>query len=320
MSGVTQVEIKESAPTLKELLKQQNTPFNYSKAQALYFLKSQKCETVQSAANLVGRHRITVHRWLKQYKEGGLSALLEINKSPGCPKKIPVEVVAKLQQELRDPEGFLSDEESRIWLLALQDIPVSYMTAYRLTREKLKSKPKVPRPRHIRQKPGASEEFRKNLPQKLKTEKEKIKRRWEYKRKLRFWNGDETRIGMKTKMGKVITLKGVKPIGNHQWEFKNYYVYGAIEPETGELFWCECSHLNRDCFEIFLQQMSAYYPEDIHIIQVDNAPFHTSNDLEVPAHIILLFHPPLLSRGEYERTVVGITETIFAMDGVWESR
>ena len=99
MSGVTQVEIKESASTLKELLKQQNTPLNYSKVQVLYFLKSQKCETVQSAANLVERHRITVHRWLKRYKEGGLSALLEIRKSPGRPKKIPVEVVAKFQQD-----------------------------------------------------------------------------------------------------------------------------------------------------------------------------------------------------------------------------
>ncbi|MBW4573586.1 MAG: helix-turn-helix domain-containing protein [Tolypothrix carrinoi HA7290-LM1] len=38
---------------------------------------------MQHLAVVLGRGRITVQRWLKLYREGGLSSLLELNKSPG---------------------------------------------------------------------------------------------------------------------------------------------------------------------------------------------------------------------------------------------
>jgi putative transposase len=43
---------------------------------------------------------------------------------------------------------------------------------------------------------------------------------------------------------------------------------------------------------MFLEKFAALYPEEIHIIQVDNGAFHFSNYLRVPANIILLFQPP----------------------------
>ena len=54
----------------------------------------------------------------------------------------------------------------------------------------------------------------------------------------------------------------------------------------------EFSHLNGDCFEIYLEKFAEEYPDEIHIIQLDNAPFHPSQDLEIPSNIILLFQPP----------------------------
>ncbi len=45
-------------------------------------------------------------------------------------------------------------------------------------------------------------------------------------KKIRFWCSDETRIGLKTIRGKVITLKGVKPKGTQQWEYKYLWLYG----------------------------------------------------------------------------------------------
>ena len=67
---------------------------------------------------------------------------------------------------------------------------------------------------------------------------------------------------------------------------KSYYVYGLVEPVGGRSFFFEFSHLNADCFEIYLEKFAEEYPNEIHIIQLDNAPFHTAQDLEVPAHII----------------------------------
>jgi hypothetical protein len=41
-----------------------------------------------------------------------------------------------------------------------------------------------------------------------------------------------------------------------------------------------------------LQQLSLQYPDELHIIQVDNAPGHLLSTSELPENIILLFPPP----------------------------
>jgi putative transposase len=43
---------------------------------------------------------------------------------------------------------------------------------------------------------------------------------------------------------------------------------------------------------MFLEHLATLYPEDIHVIQVDNGAFHFSKYLRVPENIILLFQPP----------------------------
>ena len=53
---------------------------------------------------------------------------------------------------------------------------------------------------------------------------------------VRFFCQDETRIGLKTISGRKITAKGVKPKGKVQWQFKATYLYGVVEPATGEHF------------------------------------------------------------------------------------
>jgi hypothetical protein len=54
------------------------------------------------------------------------------------------------------------------------------------------------------------------------------------KKGLKYWCQDETRLGLKTIERKKITAIGVKPIGKVQWNFKAYYLYGAVAPQTGE--------------------------------------------------------------------------------------
>ena len=110
--------------------------------------------------------------------------------------------------------------------------------------------------------------------------------------KVRFFYQDETRIGLKTISGRKITAKGVKPRGKVQWIFQSTYLYGVVEPQTGENFFYEFSHLNSQCFQIFLELVSKAFPEDILIIQLDNAGFHKAKKLVVPKNIILMFQPP----------------------------
>ncbi|HEY9299589.1 MAG TPA: transposase, partial [Phormidium sp.] len=110
--------------------------------------------------------------------------------------------------------------------------------------------------------------------------------------KVRFFCSEETRIGLKTISGRKITARGVKPIGQVQWKFQATYIYGVVEPKTGEHFFYEFSHLNSQCFEIFLQLVAQKFPESILIIQLDNGRFHKAKNLKIPANIILMFQPP----------------------------
>jgi transposase len=76
-----------------------------------------------------------------------------------------------------------------------------------------------------------------------------------------------------------------------QWEREAYYLYGVVEPQTGESFFYEFSHLDTECFEEYLKQFSQQYPQDIHILQLDNGSFHKAKRLKVPDNILLLFQP-----------------------------
>ncbi|MFS0520085.1 hypothetical protein ACEYW6_36100 [Nostoc sp. UIC 10607] len=52
-------------------------------------------------------------------------------------------------------------------------------------------------------------------------------------KRLRYLCQDETRLGLKTETGRVITARGVKPIVKVQWPRKAYWLYGVVEPISG---------------------------------------------------------------------------------------
>lgn len=76
--------------------------------------------------------------------------------------------------------------------------------------------------------------------------------------RIRYFAQDESRFGLKTLTGRRITLPGVKPIGKCQWQFQAFWLYGAVEPLTGEHFFWQFSHVDTDCYEQFLTMGRIY--------------------------------------------------------------
>ena len=109
---------------------------------------------------------------------------------------------------------------------------------------------------------------------------------------VRYFAQDESRFGLKTLMGRRITACGVKPIEAWQWKFKAFWLYGAVEPATGEAFFLEFSHVDSDCYQRFLDEFAQAFPDSLNILQVDNGRFHKSKKLKLPDNIVLLFQPP----------------------------
>jgi len=109
--------------------------------------------------------------------------------------------------------------------------------------------------------------------------------------RVRFFCQDESRFGLKTLTGRRITARGVKPIGKVHWTFKATYLYGVVEPATGDHFFYEFTHCNTDCFECFLKLVAKEYADSILIIQVDQAGWHKAKRLTVPDNLILMCQP-----------------------------
>jgi len=109
--------------------------------------------------------------------------------------------------------------------------------------------------------------------------------------RVRYLCQDETRLGLKTIAGRLITACGVKPVGETQWQRDCFWLYGVVEPLSGFTFFYEFSHLDRTCFQQFLDLLSLELGDDLALIQVDQATAHTANDLIWPRNIYLTFQP-----------------------------
>jgi len=108
---------------------------------------------------------------------------------------------------------------------------------------------------------------------------------------VRYWSEDESRMGLHTIQRKKLTGRGIKPQEKMQWDFIYLWLYGAVEPLTGESLFYEFTHLDTVCFEKFLELFSRKYPLNLHIIQVGKVWFHSSLNLSIPENVILLFQP-----------------------------
>ncbi|MCL2928669.1 MAG: helix-turn-helix domain-containing protein [Trichodesmium sp. St16_bin4-tuft] len=141
MAGVCKIEITETVPELKTLLNHQKTVSGFQKIQALYLFKIGQVVTVKELAITLGVNRITVQRWLRQYRKEGISGLLHVKQNGGRKPAIPEEARYQLEKRLNDPDnGFESYGEIQIWLQKEYNINASYKAVYATVKYQLKTK------------------------------------------------------------------------------------------------------------------------------------------------------------------------------------
>lgn len=103
---------------------------------------------------------------------------------------------------------------------------------------------------------------------------------------------DESRFGLFTRLSKVITILGNKPICPYQHKFEYLYLYGSFSPIDGDSFYIEAPCTNSEVFEIYLNELSAHRPDELKIMVLDNAAFHKAKKLKFPDNIVPVFLPP----------------------------
>ena len=103
---------------------------------------------------------------------------------------------------------------------------------------------------------------------------------------------DEAGFGRISKLGKTWAPDGVRSIV-HSHHIREYrYCYGAVDPRTGERFFLIAGACNTAWMNEFLKQLSEAYPHDYIVLVMDNAVWHKSKTLVIPANIELTFIPP----------------------------
>ena len=111
-------------------------------------------------------------------------------------------------------------------------------------------------------------------------------------RPLRLWYHDEARFGLHMPRYRRLTACGVKPRQPFDPLYEYSWLYGAVEPKSGESFFLQMSHLDAECFEVFLAAFSASAPDALNVLVIDNAPAHVKRSLVVPQNIVLVWLPP----------------------------
>ncbi|MDI6051134.1 transposase [Flavobacterium sp. XS2P24] len=63
---------------------------------------------------------------------------------------------------------------------------------------------------------------------------------------------------------------------------------GEFSPITGEFFCMTTTGVCKELFVEYLEEFSKHKPEELKIIVIDNAGFHSTKDIVLPANIVLM--------------------------------
>ncbi len=107
-------------------------------------------------------------------------------------------------------------------------------------------------------------------------------------KKPRLMFQDEARFGRMSRPRRCWAPAGTRLVMCNGYEREFTYVYGAVSPVEGTLDYRMCPKMNTEEMSVFLQEVSAKYPEEYLLMVVDGASSHKARALEVPANVALI--------------------------------
>ena len=112
---------------------------------------------------------------------------------------------------------------------------------------------------------------------------------------VEVWAFDEHRLGLKPITRRVWARQGQRPIARVNHRYQWLYLYGFVEPRSGEVVWYLFNTVNIEAFqktlEAFAREAGAG-TDKIIIPVLDNAGWHVTQKIKPPEGVILLFLPP----------------------------
>jgi len=107
------------------------------------------------------------------------------------------------------------------------------------------------------------------------------------------WCEDEARFGLKPILRRVWSPIRERPLAEVDARYEWLWLYAAVHPRTGRVFWLVLPRLDSACVQLFLDEFArTHATEGKRIVLVwDGAPAHRANSLKVPERIALISLP-----------------------------
>ena len=110
---------------------------------------------------------------------------------------------------------------------------------------------------------------------------------------VRVFLMDEARFGQQGTLTKMWAPRNSRPSAVKQTGHEWVYLYGAVDPLTGDATALLLRHVNTAHMNAFLDVFSASLGEGEHAVLVmDNAGWHHAKELKMPENVTPLYLPP----------------------------
>ena len=143
----------------------------------------------------------------------------------------------------------------------------------------------IPRKKHRKGDVKEQAKFKQDLPLKVQELQQKNPQA-----EVEVWSFDEHRLGLKPIIRKIWAPIGEKPIAVIEHRYQWLYLYGFVHPKTGCTEWFIIPRVNTQWFNQVLAaiaKITGAGEDKIILIVLDQARWHTSQNLEIPPGIVL---------------------------------
>lgn len=162
MARKSTIKITQSIEELQVLSSRESNYRIRQRIKCLIFTKEGKFKGQLQLAHHLGVDYATVKRWLKQYREEGLTSLILIKNTGTRPSVISPELHNKLFEKMNDSKNPLRGYwDAVLWVKSNHCIDLKYTTLREYLIRNFKTKLKEPRKSHYKKDEQAIEAFKK---------------------------------------------------------------------------------------------------------------------------------------------------------------
>jgi transposase len=280
------VDDRDSLEHLQAMAKQCRHTRTWPRLQAVILAK--QGDTATEIARALGVSRRAVQGWVAAYNRGGLEALPDRGhpgRTPILPHDQEVSFLERIDTPPRPEDGVCELRGTDIRRILEQefDAPYSLSGVYKLL-HRLDYNDLMPRPQHPDSHPEAQEFFKEVVVEHVAAiagqHPDEV---------IQVWHQDEARFGQQGTLTRVWARRGSRPRRRRQNGRQSLYVLTATCAASGAAFGLVMPELNTTVVNQFLQEFSRHLAPGVHAVLLwDNAPYHVSGDLEVPANVSLI--------------------------------